>query len=136
MLKVGSIRGIMRHVSFISTQAVQESLFMASIPTKAEDASGRIEAPQSLTRADGGSGPVRRSLADFFHEIENHGAEFLFYDNGYRSWKYTYVQIGRAAVRLQSDWEQLSSTRATKPSCGLRTDPNGLLHFGVVFSRA
>ena len=40
---------------------------------------------------------VRHSIVDLFHELENHQAEFVHYDNGYRSWKYTYAQVGRAA---------------------------------------
>jgi hypothetical protein len=41
--------------------------------------------------------PERQSLVDLFHEFSTSTAEFLQYDNGYRSWKYTYAQLGRAA---------------------------------------
>ena len=39
----------------------------------------------------------RQSLVDLFHEFSESAAEFLQYDNGYRGWKYTYAQLGRAA---------------------------------------
>jgi long-chain acyl-CoA synthetase len=42
----------------------------------------------------------RRNLVDLFREFANCTAEFLQYDNGYRSWKYTYAQVGRAACRF------------------------------------
>ena len=41
--------------------------------------------------------PRRRSLVDLFYEFSKCQAECLQYDNGYRSWKYTYAQVGRAA---------------------------------------
>ena len=39
----------------------------------------------------------RKTLVDLFHEFSKSPAEFLQSDNGYRSWKYTYAQLGRAA---------------------------------------
>lgn len=39
----------------------------------------------------------RQSLADLFREFAELRSEFLQYDNGYRSWKYTYAQVGTAA---------------------------------------
>jgi long-chain acyl-CoA synthetase len=39
----------------------------------------------------------RQNLADVFSEFYQSPDEFLEYDNGYRSWKYTYAQVGRAA---------------------------------------
>jgi long-chain acyl-CoA synthetase len=39
----------------------------------------------------------RESLVDLFDEFSTSRAEFVQYDNGYRSWKYTYAQLGRAA---------------------------------------
>ena len=44
--------------------------------------------------------PRRRSLVDLFYEFSKCQAECLQYDNGYRSWKYTYAQVGRAAHRF------------------------------------
>ena len=41
--------------------------------------------------------PQRQSLVDLFREFSKCQAEYLQYDNGYRSWKYTYAQVGRAA---------------------------------------
>jgi long-chain acyl-CoA synthetase len=42
-------------------------------------------------------GRERQSLVDLFCEISKSSREFLQYDNGYRSWKYTYAQVGVAA---------------------------------------
>jgi long-chain acyl-CoA synthetase len=41
--------------------------------------------------------PQRQSLVDLFREFAKCQAECLQYDNGYRSWKYTYAQVGLAA---------------------------------------
>jgi long-chain acyl-CoA synthetase len=42
-------------------------------------------------------GHGRQSLVDFFCEFSSSRREFLQFDNGYRSWKYTYAQVGLAA---------------------------------------
>ena len=39
----------------------------------------------------------RQSLVDLFYGFSKCQAEFLQYDNGYRSWRYTYAQVGLAA---------------------------------------
>ena len=39
----------------------------------------------------------RKNLVDLFVEFSELPTEFLRYDNGYRSWKYTYAQVGLAA---------------------------------------
>lgn len=44
-----------------------------------------------------GEAPFRQSLVDLFHEFSQSQAECLQYDNGYRSWRYTYAQMSRAA---------------------------------------
>jgi long-chain acyl-CoA synthetase len=41
--------------------------------------------------------PLRQSLVDLFHEFSKCQAECLQYDDGYRSWRYTYAQVGLAA---------------------------------------
>jgi long-chain acyl-CoA synthetase len=38
-----------------------------------------------------------QNLVDLFAEFSESPVEFLQYDNGYRSWKYTYAQVGLAA---------------------------------------
>jgi long-chain acyl-CoA synthetase len=43
------------------------------------------------------SGCKRQTLVDFFCQVSKSPREFLQYDNGYRSWKYTYAQVGLAA---------------------------------------
>ena len=42
----------------------------------------------------------RQSLLDLFREFSESRAVFVEYDNGYRSWKYTYAQLGLAARRF------------------------------------
>ena len=39
----------------------------------------------------------RKSLVDLFYEFSKSPAGYLQYDNGYRSWTYTYAEVGRAA---------------------------------------
>lgn len=39
----------------------------------------------------------RETLVDFFHDIARARGEFLVYDNGYRSWSYSYADVARAA---------------------------------------
>jgi long-chain acyl-CoA synthetase len=38
-----------------------------------------------------------QNLVDFFQEFLNSPTEYLQYDSGYRSWRYTYAQVGLAA---------------------------------------
>ena len=49
----------------------------------------------------------QRSLVDLFLKFAGSRSEFLQYDNGYRSWRYTYAQVGGAALnfaaRLRSE---------------------------------
>jgi long-chain acyl-CoA synthetase len=44
----------------------------------------------------------RQSLRDLFQEFSGSQALFVEYNNGYRSWKYTYAQLGLAARRFAS----------------------------------
>jgi long-chain acyl-CoA synthetase len=48
---------------------------------------------------DDGHEPIvsRKSLVVFFRGFAELQADYLLYDNGYRSWRYTYAQVGRAA---------------------------------------
>ena len=39
----------------------------------------------------------RRTLIDFFNDLEKTKGEFLTYDDGYRSWSYTYRDVVAAA---------------------------------------
>jgi long-chain acyl-CoA synthetase len=41
-----------------------------------------------------------QNLAEFFREFSRSPAEYVQYDSGYRSWKYNYAQIGKAARRF------------------------------------
>ncbi|MBZ5678450.1 MAG: long-chain fatty acid--CoA ligase [Acidobacteriia bacterium] len=49
-----------------------------------------IEGP---TRSSG----QRATLADYFAQLTKSPVLYLQYDNGYRSWSYTYAQVGAAA---------------------------------------
>ena len=44
----------------------------------------------------------RHNLVDLFREFSELPDEFIQYDNGYRSWRYTYAQVGVAARRFAS----------------------------------
>src|SRR3990170_6122509 len=39
----------------------------------------------------------RETLIDFFNDFYNNHSEFIVYDNGYRSWKYTYRDVAFSA---------------------------------------
>jgi long-chain acyl-CoA synthetase len=43
------------------------------------------------------SSELRTTLADYFAQITQSSSPYLEYDNGYRSWLYTYAQMGAAA---------------------------------------
>jgi long-chain acyl-CoA synthetase len=49
---------------------------------------------------------TRRTLIDFFSDLSTTSGEFLTYDDGYRTWSYSYADVGRAAhafaARLRS----------------------------------
>ncbi len=52
-------------------------------------------------RGDGRSaGAKRTTLLDFFHDVTGRTDPFLVHDDGYRSWTYTYDEVGRASMRL------------------------------------
>lgn len=46
------------------------------------------------------TGSQRQNLVDLFCEFSKCSTEYVQYDNGYRSWGYTYAQIGYAAGRF------------------------------------
>ncbi len=50
-----------------------------------------------LTETPGRSSLQRLTLADYFAQFADSPAPYLQYDNGYRSWSYTYAQVGAAA---------------------------------------
>jgi long-chain acyl-CoA synthetase len=57
---------------------------------------------------------LRQSLTDLFHEFSESPAEFLQYDNGYRTWKYTYAQVGFAARRFAARLQEHSIHKGDK----------------------
>jgi long-chain acyl-CoA synthetase len=42
----------------------------------------------------------RQNLVDLFREFSHHSTEYLQYDSGYRSWRYTYAEVALAARRI------------------------------------
>ena len=40
---------------------------------------------------------LRRTLIDFFTDLSSTPGEFVVYDDGYRSWSYTYADVALAA---------------------------------------
>ena len=43
---------------------------------------------------------TRATLLDFFHDIADRSATFLVHDDGYRTWRYSYADVGRASKLL------------------------------------
>jgi long-chain acyl-CoA synthetase len=50
-----------------------------------------------LIETPGRSYAKRLTLADYFGQVVNSACPYIQYDNGYRSWSYTYAQVGTAA---------------------------------------
>jgi long-chain acyl-CoA synthetase len=46
---------------------------------------------------------LRRTLIDFYADLSTTRGEFVIYDDGYRTWSYTYEQIARAAGAFAAD---------------------------------
>ncbi len=43
---------------------------------------------------------LRRTLIDFHADLSALESEFVVYDDGYRSWSYSYAQVSRAAAEF------------------------------------
>jgi len=56
----------------------------------------------------------RENLLGLFCEFSKSPREFLQYDNGYRSWKYTYAQVGLAAQHFAARLGELSIGKGEK----------------------
>ena len=50
--------------------------------------------------------PKRATLAEYFAQFANLPDPYLEYDNGYRSWSYTYAQVGAAARGFATRMQQ------------------------------
>ena len=48
---------------------------------------------------------LRRTLIDFYADLSSTPGEFVVYDDGYRSWSYTYAEVTAAALK---DGRQIS----------------------------
>ncbi|HZB26069.1 MAG TPA: class I adenylate-forming enzyme family protein, partial [Vicinamibacterales bacterium] len=49
---------------------------------------------------------MRRTLIDFFADLARADGEFLTYDDGYRTWSYTYGDVARSARRVAARLRQ------------------------------
>ena len=56
----------------------------------------------------------RTTLADYFAELADYRATCLQYDNGYRSWSYTYAQVSAAARTFSSKLDAHGITKGDK----------------------
>jgi long-chain acyl-CoA synthetase len=54
-------------------------------------------APPGGTHRHGAEPVLRRTLIDFFDDLAQADGEFLTYDDGYRTWSYTYAAVAEAA---------------------------------------
>ena len=80
---------------------------------------------------------ARRTLIDFFEDLSGIDGEFLVYDDGYRTWSYTYARDRRPArgVRRAAATPP-ASARASTSSSGARTGPSGSSRCGAACSKA
>ena len=86
---------------------------------------------QMLSDGPAPAGHERQSLVDLFCEFSKSPREFLQYDNGYRSWQYTYAQGRRRTSFCGEAWRSQGLARAIKSFSGLKTVPSGSPHFGA-----
>ena len=56
----------------------------------------------------------RTTLADYFAQLTDSSAPYLQYDNGYRSWSYTYAQVGAAARTFSAKLHAQGITKGDK----------------------
>lgn len=56
----------------------------------------------------------RQNLVDFFREFSKSPTEYLQYDNGYRSWRYTYAQVGLAAHQFAAKLSECAVHKGDK----------------------
>ncbi len=57
------------------------------------------------------AGARRATLLDFFHDVTVRTDPFLVHDDGYRSWTYTYAEVGAASRRLAARLHAAGITR-------------------------
>jgi long-chain acyl-CoA synthetase len=67
-----------------------------------------------LTETPGHPSAQRLTLADYFGQVFSSSAPYLQYDNGYRSWCYTYAQVGAAARTFAAKLHAQSVTKGDK----------------------
>src|SRR5688500_1449460 len=54
---------------------------------------------------------TRRTLIDFFSDLASTDGEFLTYDDGYRTWTYTYGEVASAAYAFAARLKSASITK-------------------------
>jgi len=67
-----------------------------------------------LTETPGRPSVQRLTLADYFGQVFSLSAPYLQYDNGYRSWCYTYAQVGAAARTFSAKLHAQGVTKGDK----------------------
>ena len=60
----------------------------------------------------------RTTLADYFAQLADSSAPYLQYDNGYRSWSYTYAQVGSAARTFSAKLDAEGITQRVQKKVG------------------
>jgi hypothetical protein len=63
----------------------------------APEAESGVEARVMLFEGPTNTTAKRNTLEDYFAQLAESPGLYLQYDNGYRSWSYTYAQVGTAA---------------------------------------
>lgn len=76
------------------------------------------------------------SLVDLFEKFAQSPKQFLQYDNGYRSWKYTYAQVGGAARSFAARLGTHGMRKGDKVIIWSETVPSGSPLSGAAYSRA
>ena len=59
-----------------------------------------VSSPRPAHGEPRASAPARATLLDFFHDLAGRSAPFLVHDDGYRTWTYSYAEVGAAAARV------------------------------------
>ena len=79
----------------------------------------------------------RQSLVDLFCEFSNSQIEYLQYDSGYRSWRYTYAQVALAARHFAAQLSENNIRKGDKVIVWSENRPEWIVAFwGCVLAGA
>jgi acyl-CoA synthetase (AMP-forming)/AMP-acid ligase II len=111
--------------------AASQTIFADTLKGMARFQSARrVPSVQSLVPAAAKQECVTR--ADYFAQFTDFPAPYLQYDNGYRSWSYTYAQAGAAARAFSAKLYAEGVTKGDKIILWSENRPSGSLPFGDV----